>query len=83
MEFAILPHPVSPIIIGNMRHVTENFSNRRNKNECSLSEKLQKDNNVRQFYNEPMIQNGTRNGLDKLEQNQVTHENKSNKFFFN
>ena len=83
MEFAILPHPVSPIIIGNMRHVTENFSNRRNENECSSSDKLQKDNNVthsQQFNNEPMIQNGTGVDLDKLEQNQVIHENKSNKF---
>ena len=35
MEFAVLPSPVSPVIIGNMRHVTENFSNRRMGNDSS------------------------------------------------
>ena len=82
MEFAIFSHLVSPIIIENMRHVTENFSNRRIENECSSSDERQKDNNVthsQQFYNKQMIQNETGNGLNKLKQNQVTHGNKSNK----
>ena len=40
MEFAILPEPVTPIIIGNMKHVTENFVNRI-KNGNSVSDKTQ------------------------------------------
>ena len=68
-----------------MRHVSENFSNRRIENDGSSSDELQKDNNVthsQQFYNKQMIQNETGNGSNKLEQNQVTHENKSNKIVF-
>ena len=41
MEFAVLPHPVSPIIIGNMKHVTENFANRKFENNISQGAKQQ------------------------------------------
>ena len=42
MEFAILENPVSPVIIGNMPHVTENFSNRNFENEISEKDIQQK-----------------------------------------
>ena len=39
MEFAVLKNPVAPIIVGNMRGVTENFGNRKITNEISQAAK--------------------------------------------
>ena len=54
MEFAVLPNPVSPIIIGNMKHVTENFSNRRIGNDSSqrtIQQKIGKSHECTQTQN--------------------------------
>ena len=67
MEFGILENPVSPIIIGNMEHVTENFSNRnfgKNISEEAIQQKTGTDSiihkhqqtEVNQTTNQPKIE---------------------------
>ena len=73
MEFAVLPKPVTPIIIGNMRHVTEDFEEKDKKIKKNFSQVQTKSTN-----NQANVQHETtfENKINKCSEKQ----NKKNKF---